>query len=176
MLPLSLFLSLFLFLFSLVLWLLARRARRATGLPAGRVVYSDTAGWARPERALFSKALLLTGKPDYLVEEERGTYVPVEVKSGRAPADGPHPGHVYQLAAYCALAAEAYGQRPAYGLIRYADQTLRVDYTPALEAELRRLLDAMRADHGAVDVPRSHDSPARCRACGFRDQCEQALI
>jgi CRISPR-associated exonuclease Cas4 len=168
-------LSLLLFLFSLLLWLLARRARRATGLPAGRVVYSDTGGWARPERALFSKALLLTGKPDYLVEE-RGAYVPVEVKSGRAPAGGPHPGHVYQLAAYCALAAEAYSQRPAYGLIRYADQTLRVDYTPALEAELRRLLDAMRADDGAEDVPRSHDSPARCRACGFRDQCEQALI
>jgi CRISPR-associated exonuclease Cas4 len=167
-------LSLFLFLLSFFVWRLARRARRATGLPAGRVVYSDTGGWARPERALFSKALLLTGKPDYLVEE-RGAHVPVEVKSGRSPADGPHAGHVYQLAAYCALVTETYGRRPGYGLIRYADQTLRVDYTPALEAELRRLLDAMRADDGASDVARSHASPARCRACGFRDQCEQAL-
>ena len=167
--------ALVLLLLSLALWLLARRTRRGTGLPAGRVVYTDTGGWSRPERPLFSQALRLTGKPDYLVEE-RGAYVPVEVKSGQAPRDGAHPGHIYQLAAYCALVTEAYGRRPKYGLIRYADQTLRVDYTPALEAELRGLLDAMRADDGAADVPRSHQSPARCRACGFREECEQALI
>lgn len=168
------YLALFLFLAALVLWLAARRARRGTGLPAGRVVYTDTGGGTRPPKALFSPALRLAGKPDYLVEAGGG-YVPVEVKSGRAPAGGPHPGHVYQLAAYCALVAEAYGRRPAYGLIRYADQTLAVDYTPALEAELRALLDAMRAGDGAADLPRSHDSPARCRACGFREHCDQSL-
>ena len=162
------------FLLAWLLLVLARRTRRATGLPAGRVVYSDTGGWTAPPRPLFSAALQLTGKPDYLVEV-KGGYVPVEVKSGRAPASGAHAGHIYQLAAYCALVTEAYGRRPAYGLIRYADKTLAVDYTPTLEAELRRLLDAMRADDGAADVARSHDSPARCRACGFREQCEAAL-
>jgi CRISPR-associated exonuclease Cas4 len=164
-----------LLLLAALLWLLAQRARRGTGLPTGRVVYSDTGGGTRPPRALFSEALRLTGKPDYLVRH-RGRYVPVEVKSGRAPADGPHPGHIYQLAAYCALVTEAYGKRPSHGLIRYADKTLAVDYTPALEAELRSLLAAMRADDGAADVARSHESAARCRACGFRDVCEESLI
>ena len=158
-----------------LLWLLAQRARRGTGLPTGRVVYSDTGGGARPPKALFSEALRLAGKPDYLVQH-RGGYVPVEVKSGRAPADGPHPGHIYQLAAYCALVAETYGKRPSHGLIRYADKTLAVDYTPALEADLRALLEAMRADDGADDVPRSHVSPARCRSCGFREGCGEALV
>jgi CRISPR-associated exonuclease Cas4 len=167
--------ALVLLLVSVLLWLLARRARQGTGLPAGRVVYTDTGGGTTPPKALFSQALRLTGKPDYLVEV-KGGYVPVEVKSGRAPEDGPHPGHIYQLAAYCALVTEEYGRRPAYGLIRYADKTLVVDYTPALEAELRTLLAAIRADDGAANVPRSHESPARCRACGFREQCEQALI
>jgi CRISPR-associated exonuclease Cas4 len=83
---------------------------------------------------------------------------------------------VYQLAAYCALTAEAYGRRPAYGLIKYADKILRVGFTPALEAELLELLDQMRADAEAGDVARSHSSPARCRACGFREVCEESLV
>lgn len=168
MLPLSLL------LLAVLLWLLARRARRASGLPAGQVIYSDTGGWGRLERPLFSPRLQLTGKPDYLVRDEAG-YVPVEVKSGHAPARGPHAAHIYQLAAYCVLTAEAYGRRPAYGLIKYADQILRVDFTPALEAELLELLDDMRADAEAGDVARSHSSSARCRTCGFREVCEESL-
>ncbi len=158
-----------------LLWMWGQRTRQSTGLPEGRVVYSDTGGGTRPPKALFSEKLRLTGKPDYLVQH-RGGYIPVEVKSGRAPAEGAWPGHIFQLAAYCALVAETYGRRPSHGLIRYADKTLAVDYTPALEAELRELLAAMRADDGAANVARSHESVARCRGCGFREICEESLI
>jgi CRISPR-associated exonuclease Cas4 len=144
-------------------------------LPEGAVVYSDTGGWSRVEQPLFSEAWQLTGKPDYLVRQRDGV-IPVEVKSGQAPPGGPHPGHRYQLAAYCALVSEAYGRRPAYGLIRYADQTLAVRYTRELETELRSLLDDMRADAEADDVARSHDAAARCRACGLREVCDEALV
>jgi CRISPR-associated exonuclease Cas4 len=159
---------------ALLVWLLASRTRRDTGLPAGQVVYADTGGWSRLERPLFSAQLQLTGKPDYLVRQ-RDTVIPVEVKSGRAPASGPYPGHLYQLAAYCALVTEIYGRRPAYGLIHYADQTLRVNYTRELEADLRGLLAEMRVAAEADDVARSHASPARCRSCGFWDICDDAL-
>jgi CRISPR-associated exonuclease Cas4 len=169
MLPLALLLV------AIVLFLLAQRARRQSGLPAGVVVYTDAGGWTRAEAPLFSKALGLTGKPDYLVR--RGDeVVPVEVKSMPAPAGGPHAAHSFQLAAYCALVAEAYGRRPGYGLIKYADQTLAVPYTAALEAELRALLDEIRADREAGDVPRSHQQAARCRACGFRAVCSDSLV
>ena len=157
-----------------LVWLLARLARGRTSLPPGVVVYSDTGGWSRVERPLFSSTLQLTGKPDYLVRQ-REAVIPVEVKSGQAPPGGPHPGHRYQLAAYCALVAEAYGRRPGYGLIQYADRTLAVNYTRELEAELRALLVDMRADAETEDVPRSHDSPARCRSCGFLEVCDDAL-
>jgi len=167
-------LPLILIILALLLWLIARGARTASGLPAGRVVYSDTGGWGRPERPLFSARLQLTGKPDYLVREREAT-IPVEVKSGRAPAQGPHASHIYQLAAYCALVAEAYGHRPAYGLIKYADRTFAVDFTPALEADLLDLLAAIRTDGQAEEVARSHTSAARCRACGFRDVCDEKL-
>jgi CRISPR-associated exonuclease Cas4 len=170
-------LPLILFLLAIVLYLLARRARRQSGLPAGVVVYTDMPfgqGWTRAEAPLFSARLGLTGKPDYLVR--RGDeVVPVEVKSMRAPAGGPHAAHTFQLAAYCALVAEAYGRRPDYGLIKYADQTLAVTYSAALEAELRALLDEIRADRETEDVPRSHEQAARCRACGFRAVCDDSL-
>jgi CRISPR-associated exonuclease Cas4 len=101
--------------------------------------------------------------------------VPVEVKSMPAPAGGPHAAHTFQLAAYCALVAEAYDRRPSYGLIKYADQTLAVPFTRDLEAELLALLEAIRADREAADVPRSHEQAARCRACGFRAVCTESL-
>ena len=167
-------LSLIFILLALLLWFLSRRARRAVGLPQGEVVYSDTSRWGPPEKPLFSARLQLTGKPDYLMWEGAG-YVPVEVKSADAPAGGPYAAHVYQLAAYCALVAEVYGRRPDYGLIKYTDQTLRVNFTPQLESELVDLLEDMRADGESDEVARSHDSAARCRGCGFREVCEESL-
>ena len=165
---------LFLILLAGLIWFLAQRVSRATGLPTGRVVYTDTGGWGRLERPLFSRRLQLTGKPDYLVRVGQG-YVPVEVKSGHAPAKGAYDSHIYQLAAYCALVAEAYGRRPAYGLIQYADKTLAVDYTPALEADLLELLADIRADSEEAEVSRSHNSRARCQACGFWEVCDERL-
>jgi CRISPR-associated exonuclease Cas4 len=157
-----------------LLLIFSRRLRGATGLPAGEVVYSDTGAWGRVERPLFSARLQLTGKPDYLVRDG-GEILPVEVKSRPAPAEGAHLGHVYQLAAYCALVAEAYGRRPRYGLIKYADKLLRIEFTPALEHELLALLAAMRADAEADSVDRSHSVPARCSTCGLREACDERL-
>ena len=161
-------------LFAFLLWFLAGRLRGVSGLPAGVVAYTDTGGWGRIEKPLFSPRLQLTGKPDYLVRDGAG-YVPVEVKSGRAPGSGPHESHVVQLAAYCALVAETYGRRPSFGLIKYADKTLRVEFTPTLESELIDLLDEIRADERAESVARSHSSAARCRACGFNEVCDERL-
>ena len=156
----------------LMLWL-SRRGRARSGLPQGRVVYTDTGGWGRLERPLFSHALRLTGKPDYLVADGADV-IPVEVKSSRAPVQ-PYPSHISQLAAYCLLVEQCYGRRPAYGIVKYADRTFEVDYTPELEDELLATLDQMRADLADGDAPRSHDEPRRCRACGYRSQCNDRL-
>jgi CRISPR-associated exonuclease Cas4 len=98
----------------------------------------------------------------------------VEIKSASAPAR-PYDSHRLQLAAYCLLVEEAMGERPPYGLIRYRDRTFRVDYTGALREELLRVLEAMRRDLACGEAHRSHSIPARCRACGFRSICEEAL-
>ena len=96
-----------LLVFGLLLLGLARRTRRATGLPPGRIVALDTLGPRRAGESLYDPVLDLAGRPDYLVEQgER--LIPVEIKSGRS-------------------------------------------------------------------LDRSHASPERCRACGFREDCDQAL-
>jgi CRISPR-associated exonuclease Cas4 len=147
--------------------------QRGTGLPSGRVAYVDTGAWNRCERPLFSAQFRLTGRPDYLVKS-RQAVIPVEVKSGAAPPQ-PYATHVLQLAAYCLLVEEQEGRTPSHGIIKYRNRVFEVDYTPALRSRLIEILGAMRRDLDAQDVDRSHQDSSRCRACGYREQCDQAL-
>ncbi len=160
-------------LIGLILTRWSRAGYQRTGLPPGRVVYADTGAWGRPERSLFSRRYLLTGKPDYLVER-KGRKIPVEVKTTTRPHT-PYRSHILQLAAYCLLVEEEYGQPPPYGLIKYRDDTLAVDYTPQLQAQLLDTLQAMRAAWTAADVAPNHANPNRCRRCGYRDDCSLSL-
>lgn len=155
------------------LWIRSRVVHSETGLPAGRVTYVDTGAWDRCERPLFSSQYRLTGRPDYLVQSQDGV-VPVEVKSGTAP-EQPYAAHVLQLAGYCLLVEEQEGRTPPHGILKYGDRAFEIDYTPALRAELLRSLDAIRRDQHAREVDRSHDEPARCRGCGYRNRCDQRL-
>src|SRR5512143_4200365 len=163
---------LILFIAILLLWQ-SNRQRKQAGLPGGRVVYTDTRAWGTVEKALYDHSLGLTGKPDYLVEHE-GQLIPVEVKSGRTP-EAPYDSHIFQVAAYCLLVEKTYGKRPPYGLIHYPRRDFAVDYTPQLESALLEQLAEMRRDEPRLDVARSHQSVARCRACGFRRVCDQSL-
>ncbi len=144
-----------------------------TGLPAGEIVYSDTGAWEKVERALINRQYGLIGKPDYLVQvREQGCTVtiPVEVKSGKQPTS-PHAGHLLQLATYCLLVEATYSQTPPYGLLHYADATLRIPFTQALRQEVLAAAAAIRHDQQARNVKRSHNEPGRCRACGYQHRC-----
>ncbi len=162
-----------LFLALLLLWY-SNRQRIQTGLPSGRIIYTDTGGWGKLEKPLYYAPLELTGKPDYLVQEH-GRIIPVEVKSGPAP-DQPYESHLYQLAAYCLLVEKNYSSRPPYGLIHYRDRDFAIDYTAELEIALNNLLAGMKRDETLADLPRSHQQAARCSACGFRYTCDQSLV
>jgi CRISPR-associated exonuclease Cas4 len=156
----------------LVLWWAGLR-RRAAGLPDGRVVYADTASLDQHPTPLYDPGLQLTGRPDYLIESGKER-IPVEIKSARAPVV-PYHGHVLQVAAYCHLTESTFGVRPTHGIIKYQDRSLAVDYTEALEHELLDLLAEMRRQED-LELNRSHQSQGRCRACGYRDACDQTLV
>jgi CRISPR-associated exonuclease Cas4 len=166
----------------------AGRAEGRTGLPAGKLLYSDTGfpvgevgtievdeRGARQERPLRSLRYGLVGRPDYLVRVREGV-VPVEAKSARCPPDGrPRDSHVMQLAAYCLLAEDALGARVPYGIIRYSDREVRVEYTNELREELLALVGEMREARAAEEVHRSHDEARRCANCSMREICDEAL-
>jgi len=166
----------------------ARREARRTGLPAGALLYSDTgrpvgriaptevgAEGVRQERPLVSSLLGLVGRPDYLIEAEGGV-VPVEIKSTACPADGrPYDSHVAQLAAYCLLVEDVLGEPVPFGVIRYRDREVRVEYTDELREHALALLEEMCAARDAEEVHRSHDDPRRCAGCSMRDVCTEAL-
>lgn len=157
---------------AVLLLLLALRLRRASGIPWTHVRSSDTGG-RRLDAPLRSARYALVGKPDYVLDTRDGT-VPVELKPSRRAAQ-PYDSDVLQLAAYCLLLEDAEGRAPRYGLLRYAEHTFRIPYTPRLRALLLETLEAMRSDAAAEDVDRSHGQAARCRSCGFFDVCEQRL-
>jgi CRISPR-associated exonuclease Cas4 len=152
----------------------SNRQRQTAGMPSGRVIYTDTRGWGKVEKPLFSQALGLTGKPDYLIEQN-GQIIPVEVKSGRAP-EAPYDSHIYQLASYCLLVEKTYGKRPPYGIIHYNNRDFAIDYTQELESSLMELLAEMKRDERKREVPRSHEQASRCARCGFRNVCDQSLV
>ena len=169
--------ALFLLLAGVGLLLWARRARAATGLPRGAVVYSDTGAREELTGPLVSRRYGLVGKPDYLLHRSEGgrtVIVPVEVKSRRKPAVA-HPGHALQLAAYCLMVEEVYGVTPEYGLLRYADESVPVPLTEEMRAAVEAAADEIRKARRATDVARQHDLPARCTYCGYRHACGQAL-
>jgi CRISPR-associated exonuclease Cas4 len=169
-------LALLLLLTGGLLFIEALRRRERTGLPRGEIVAADTGAWRRPDRPLVSSRYRLIGKPDYLVRTDEGELVPVEVKAVSLRGATPYPDHVLQLAAYCLLLEDTQGRRPAYGLLHYADTTVRLPYTEALRRDVLTALDGIRRDRHAADVPRSHNDPIRCRHCGYRHACgPQAL-
>jgi CRISPR-associated exonuclease Cas4 len=160
-------------LLALVLLWVSSRQRKAAGLPGGRVIYTDTRAWNEVPKPFYNAELGLSGKPDYLVEQD-GKIIPVEVKSGRTPA-APYDSHIFQLAAYCLLVHRDMERRPPFGIIHYPDRDFAVDYTPELESRLLDVLADMRRDELRTAVMRSHESAARCARCGFRQVCDQRV-
>ncbi len=160
-------------LFGVLLFWFASRQRQATGLPGGKVIYTDTREWGPVEKPLYDDMLSLTGKPDYLVHQGK-MLIPVEVKSSRGP-NGPYDSHIYQLAAYCMLVESTYGIRPAHGILKYPDRTYEIEYSRELENNLLDILAEMRKRERQRNVSRSHERVNRCQGCGYRSMCDERL-
>lgn len=170
----------------------ARESRRA-GLPAGPLLYNDAGAplgrfapaklgpeGRKQERPLVSRTLGLVGRPDYLIEAEGGV-VPVEVKSARCPAGGrPYDSHLAQLAAYCLLVEDVLGATVPYGVVKYRDREVRVEYTAEMREQALAIVEEMKEDMNAAaageEVHRSHDDPRRCAGCSLRDVCTESLV
>ena len=151
---------------------LSARYRKLHGI-AGQIVYSDTGASELPAKPLYAPRYGLTGKPDYLVATRQGL-VPVEVKPGRTDPE-PQESHLLQVLAYCLLIEDSEGKPPPYGLLRYRHETFKVDYNSQTRAYILDVLEEIKEAHRLPEVHRNHEQPGRCRACAYRDLCEEAL-
>jgi CRISPR-associated exonuclease Cas4 len=160
-----------------LLWL-ARRTRQQTGLPVGEVIYQDTGAWEKVEKPLISRRYGLVGKPDYLVqvqEKGRSWLIPVEVKSRKRPPVL-YANHVLQLATYGLLVEEMQQAAPPYGLLRYADATVKIPFTAQLRQQVIEAAAAIRRAASATQVKRSHDDGGRCQQCGYAHSCGEQML
>lgn len=149
---------------ALLLWWFLRR--RAAVLP-GEVVWQDT-----PDAdTLVAHRYRIAGRPDYVVREARGL-VPVEVKSRACGTHGPYASERAQLLTYCLLIEEALEGTVISGVLEYRDRRIVVPFGERERQEITALLAQMDAEGNAH---RSHHQAARCRGCGFRAQCDEAL-
>ena len=152
----------------------AKHTHKQSGLPGGKIVYSDMGAWEATEETFFDPRLYLTGKPDYVIRQGH-MLIPVEVKTGRTPLE-PYDSHIFQLAAYCYLIDQATGLRPPYGVLHYPKQTFKIDFTEDMEALLLNLIADMReVERRKGEVSRSHNEVRRCSGCGYRDACQERL-
>src|SRR5262249_30122255 len=90
-------------------WLLvvsSTKKRQEKGLGPGETVGLD-------DVTLFSKRLLLVGRPDHLTRE--GEFIIPE--EWKRTAKRVYPGHRLQLGAYLILVEEEYGVRPPFGVV-----------------------------------------------------------
>ena len=156
---------------ALVLFSLAARSRKKTGIPAGEVFYQDLPGQPFFGEPLRSDALGISGKPDCLIRAADGN-IPVELKnSSRPPArDGVYANHMIQALAYCALVEEQMKVRVPYALVIYAGQHVRkIEF-----AEERRqwLLQTIRE----VELARARMTATRRVCAGDAEQLPEPAV
>ena len=163
------------FLLAVLVWLSANQKLARSGIPEGRIVSQDAGPRHRLHRSFMSLRYGLVGKPDYLVETRHG-FVPVEIKSRNSTRAGPSESDLAQLTAYCVLVEDVVGSAPPQGIIEYADRCWRIKYTPRARREVLQVIGEIRESlQSSESIHRSHNQPARCRACGFRNVCDERI-
>jgi CRISPR-associated exonuclease Cas4 len=146
--------------------------------PAGELVSLDTsrAGLAElRQQNIVSARYGISGRPDRVVRTANGI-MPVELKSGNAPRAGPYEAQVAQLAVYCLLIEEQFETMVKEGVIQYADRSITVEFDDRTRDWILAVLEGVReAKRKNARPGRSHDHAGRCRGCGFREECSEAL-
>jgi CRISPR-associated exonuclease Cas4 len=97
------------------------------------------------EHHVVSNSLQLKGIIDR-IEIINGNYIPYELKTGSAPAEGVWPGHKIQVGCYMMMLEELFNQPVREGYVKYlnlrADR--RVVMNPFLEIEIKEIIEKVQ--------------------------------
>jgi CRISPR-associated exonuclease Cas4 len=165
-------LAIVLILVAAVLFFTRQRHRRRAALPTTATLI-EADNLERPCPVLVSTRYGLKGKPDAILQTPAGL-IPIERKHSRPPAS-PHFPDIIQAAAYCLLLEDAYRQTPPFMRIQYRDTFFDVPFTNERRNQVLAAAQRLRAIAPGALCNRSHQIPAKCRSCGHRHNCTQAL-
>ena len=106
------------------------------------------------EHHLVSESLQLKGIIDR-IEIVKGQYIPYELKTGSAPAEGVWPGHKIQVGCYMMMLEEAFKMPVREGYVKYLDcrADRRVVMNPFLEIEVKELIEKVNRMLESKDLP-----------------------
>ena len=175
----------------------------------GRELWDNLSPKIQSELYVASHLLELKGKIDR-VEERKDepsttattrshnskTYIPVEIKTGRAPREGVWEGHLIQIAAYILLLEEHFACPVSEGKVQYLDaldtitargpelhgnaaatlgeetKTLRtVRMNPFLREEVIVLKEKVKWLLQSKELPNFVDNENKCKKCPLRREC-----
>lgn len=158
-----------------LIWQLLRptitvKDKKELGVARASMIYSDEKG----TKMLYAKALNIQGKPDMIFETWLlKRYIPLEIKSGVLKEEMPHLGDVYQLVAYFLIIEEAYGKRPPYGKLVYANKTFVIRNTKKLRNKVTHMIQDMREMITESYHPHCTPDYMKCKHCVCRETvCE----
>jgi CRISPR-associated exonuclease Cas4 len=127
------------------------------------------------EPLLVDEAHRLRGRPDFLIRHRKGL-IPVELKPLRTSRTL-YESDRLQIGTYLMLVrAGNPGASVPYGVVRYKETTFRVYLTADLEARCLAVAEQVRAARRATVVHRTHNIPAKCRACAHLTTCGEAIV
>jgi CRISPR-associated protein Cas4 len=124
------------------------------------------------EIKLESDKLQLKGIADK-VEVYHNRYVPIELKTGKAPKEGMWPGHRIQIAAYAMLIEENFKTRVKEGFIHYLDakEVRHVAINPFMKEEIIQLTGQVQELLEKSRIPDYCENRNKCTNCGLRKEC-----
>ena len=166
--------GLFIIFFSLLIIVISkkikkniRRLKEKYNIKNGKITYSDL---NKAGKSFFSKRYKITGKPDYIVKRNNN-YIPVEIKTGQHI--NPQKNHIIQLACYCHLLEENYGNFVPYGILVYENgNNFRIPFDPKMRYELENNLVNMRKMIKKGKFIRNHNNPNKCKNCSMQIYCK----
>ncbi|MBL7055620.1 CRISPR-associated protein Cas4 [Candidatus Woesearchaeota archaeon] len=124
------------------------------------------------ELRVSSDSLDLRGIVDRIeVYEEE--YVPIEMKTGKAPREGTWEGHRIQTAAYALLLEEKFDTKIKEAFVQYLDinEKRHITINPFMKEEIIELVKKVQELLVKTYLPAYCGSEAKCTKCGLRDKC-----
>ena len=124
------------------------------------------------ELSIESDTLQLRGIVDK-IEIHKERYVPIELKTGKAPKEGVWPGHKIQIAAYALMLEEKYQKPVKEAFVHYLDnrEKRHIAINPFMKEEIINLVLEIQELLEKKSLPNYCQNKNKCVSCGVKETC-----